>query len=298
MHVEAADGTKLYVAETGAGTPLLFLHEFAGDARSWEPQVRYFGRRYRCIAFNARGYPPSDVPEEPAAYSQEQAVADAIAVLDGLAIEQAHIVGISMGGFCALHLGLRHPDRTRSLLVAACGYGAQPDKQEAFRSECDVIADAFATEGAEAVAKRYALGPARIQFQNKDPRGWAEFARQLAEHSAKGASLTMRGIQRARPSLYDLTDELRELRVPALIVVGDEDEGCLEPGLMLKRTIPAAGLVVLPRTGHTSNLEEPHRFNQALEDFLSTVDAGAWTLRDPRSLATSTTGMDRLTPTG
>lgn len=291
-YVQTNDGVQLYVEEAGSGLPVLFIHEFAGDHRSWEPQVRALSRRYRCVTYDARGYPPSDVPSDPSAYSQARAVEDAIAVLDGLGIDQAHVVGISMGGFCALHLGLRHPDRALSLVVAATGYGAQPERQASFKQECDVIAGAFAEEGTGQVAERYAIGPARVQFQNKDPRGWEEFARQLAEHSAEGSTLTMRGVQRERPSLYALTDELRNLTVPTLIIAGDEDEGCLEPDLMLKRTIPSAGLAILPRTGHTCNLEEPELFNRLVLDFLTAAEQGAWGLRDPRSLATSTTGMD------
>jgi pimeloyl-ACP methyl ester carboxylesterase len=291
-HVTTDDGVQLYVEETGTGFPILFIHEFAGDYRSWEPQVRSFSHRYRCLTYNARGYPPSDVPSDPGAYSQARAVADAVAVLDSIGAEKAHIVGISMGGFCALHFGLRHPDRAASLVVAACGYGSQPERQEAFRSECSVIADAFAEEGTVQVAERYAVGPARVQFQNKDPRGWAEFASQLAEHSAEGSVLTMRGVQRERPSLYDLRDELSQMTVPTLILTGDEDEGCLEPDLMLKRTIPSAGLVVLPKTGHTANLEEPELFNRLVQDFFVAAEQDSWGLRDPRSLAKSTTGMD------
>jgi pimeloyl-ACP methyl ester carboxylesterase len=291
-HVSTNDGIRLHVEETGTGLPVLFVHEFAGDHRSWEPQVRALSRRYRCIAYAARGYPPSDVPEDPAAYSQARAADDAIAVLDALDVDRAHVVGLSMGGFATLHLGLRHPDRARSLVVAGCGYGAQPERQQAFREESNVVADAFATEGAAEVAKRYAVGPARVQLQNKDPRGWAEFAAQLAGHSSAGSAMTMRGVQAARPSLYDLTDGLAALTVPTLIVAGDEDEGVLEPSLMLKRTIPASGLAVLPKTGHTLNLEEPELFGRLLERFFADVENGAWGPRDPRSLATSTTGMD------
>ena len=286
------DGVRLHWQEEGEGTPVLFIHEFAGDHRSWTPQVRALSRRYRCVAYAARGYPPSDVPGDLEAYSQARAVADAVTVLDAAGAERAHVVGLSMGGFCALHLGLRHPERARSLVVAGCGYGAQPERQEAFRAESAVVAESFRTQGAAEVAKRYAVGPARVQFQNKDPDGWREFAAALAEHDATGAELTMLGVQRRRPSLYDLTDELARMTTPLLIVVGDEDEGCLEPDLMLKRTVPSAGLAVLPRTGHTCNLEEPEAFNRAVADFIATVDAGRWSLRDPRSLATSTTGMD------
>jgi pimeloyl-ACP methyl ester carboxylesterase len=286
----ADDGVALFYEETGQGFPLLFVHEFAGDHRSWEPQVRAFSRRYRCITYNARGYPPSDVPPEQGMYSQARAVADAIAVLDHLGVGQAHVVGLSMGGFCTLHLGLRHPDRTRSLVVAGCGYGAQLERQAAFRAESEAIARAFESQGAEQVAKWYALGPARVQFQKKDPRGWAEFALQLAEHSARGSALTQRGVQRERPSLYDLVEELRRLRVPTLVMTGDEDEACLEPDMMLKRTIPSSALVVLPHTGHTCNLEEPDLFNRLVQDFLSAVESGQWSLRDPRSISNSATG--------
>src|SRR5271165_2816818 len=274
------DGVRLHAEETGQGEPLLFIHEFAGDHRSWEPQVRFFSAAYHCLTYAARGYPPSDVPTDTAAYSQERAVADAIAVLDGLAIDQAHAVGLSMGGFTALHLVLRHPERVRSAVVAGAGYGAQPDRADAFRAESVLTAAAFAAEGAAKVAERYAIGPARV-----------EFPAALAGHSSLGSALTMRGVQAARPSLYDLTDELAKVSIPVLVLVGDEDEGCLEPALMLKRTIPTAGLAVLPRTGHTANLEEPDVFNRAVDAFLSSVARGSWRPRDPRSRSASATGM-------
>ena len=285
------DGVTLHAEQTGQGEPLLFIHEFAGDHRSWEPQVRFFSAAYRCVTYAARGYPPSDVPTDLGAYSQARAVADAVAVLDGLGIGQAHLIGLSMGGFTALHLALSHPDRVLSAVVAGAGYGAQPERAEAFRAESVLTAAAFAAEGAGKVAERYAIGPARVQFQNKNPRGWAEFAEALAGHSSLGSALTMRGVQASRPSLYALTDELARVSLPVLVLVGDEDEGCLEPALMLKRSIPTAGLAVLPRTGHTANLEEPDVFNRAVDSFLSSVARRAWHPRDPRSRSAPTTGM-------
>ena len=289
--IQTEDGISLHVETAGAGAPLLFVHEFAGDHRSWEPQVRFFARSYRCVTYSARGYPPSDVPPHSASYSPRHAVADALAVLNGLGVPRAHVVGLSMGGFTALHLVLQSPERVMSAVVAGVGYGAQPERQEAFRAECEAIAAAFEADGSAVVAQRYALGPARVQFQNKDPRGWAEFAAALAGHSALGSALTMRGVQASRPSLYALTEQLAAVAVPVLILNGDEDEGCLEAGLMLKRTIPTAGLMMLPRTGHTSNLEEPWLFNLAVDRFLAAAERGAWRARDPRSLSRSTTGM-------
>jgi pimeloyl-ACP methyl ester carboxylesterase len=285
------DGVTLHAEEAGQGEPMLFIHEFAGDHRSWEPQIRYFSAAYRCITYAARGYPPSDVPTDPAAYSQARAVADALAVLDGLGVARANVVGLSMGGFTALHLVLAHPDRVLTAVVAGAGYGAQPEQADAFRAESMLTAAAFAAEGAAKVAERYAVGPARVQLQNKNPRGWAEFAGALAGHSSLGSALTMRGVQAARPSLYALTDELAKVGTPVLVLVGDEDEGCLEPALMLKRTVPTSGLAVLPRTGHTTNLEEPDVFNRVVDCFLATVARGAWQPRDPRSVSDSTMGL-------
>ena len=287
----ASDGVSLHVETAGTGTPMLFIHEFAGDHRSWEHQVRSFSAGYRCIVYAARGYPPSDVPVDPAAYSQDHAVADALDVLDGLEIEKAHVVGLSMGGFCALHLARSHPERILSAAIGGVGYGAPHDKREAFREECEVIARAFEEEGSAEVAARYAVGPARVQFQMKEPKGHAAFTRMLGEHSNVGSANTMRGLQKERPSLYDFTEELTQMEVPVLIMVGDEDEGAIEPSIMLKRTIPASGLTIFPKTGHTLNLEEPELFNRMLGGFLEAVAAGAWARRDPRSLASSTTGM-------
>jgi pimeloyl-ACP methyl ester carboxylesterase len=286
------DGVKLYYEEAGQGAPLVFVHEFAGDHRSWEAQMRFFSRRYRCIAFNARGYPPSEVPESWERYSQERARDDIIGVIDSLGIDQAHIVGLSMGGFATLHVGLAHPNRARSLVIAGCGYGAHPGDEDKFRLECEAAAQGFDADWSLASA-RYALGPTRVQFQNKDPRGWREFADAFVEHSAKGAANTLRGVQKRRPLLHQLVDGMKRIAVPTLIMTGDEDEPCLEAGLLMKRSIPAAGLVVLPRSGHTINLEEPDAFNGAVAEFLAAVETGSWTPRDPRGSGGSILGFDR-----
>ncbi|HKC44386.1 MAG TPA: alpha/beta hydrolase [Burkholderiales bacterium] len=280
----ANDGVKLYYEEVGGGTPVIFVHEFAGDHRSWEPQVRFFSRSYRCISYNARGYPPSDVPEDPERYSQALARDDVIAVLDHLRIDRAHVVGLSMGGFATLHVGLAHPHRALSLVIAGCGYGAQPGEEESFRAECEAAAKGFEADPAGAFAK-YALGPTRVQLQNKDPRGWREFADQLAEHSTRGAASTLRGVQKRRPRLYQLADDMKKMTLPTLIMTGDEDEPCLEAGLLMKRSIATSGLVVIPKSGHAINLEEPAAFNRAVADFLAAVEAGRWSPRDPRAVA-------------
>ncbi len=290
--VQASDGVRLHWEESGRGHPILFVHEFAGDHRSWAPQVAHFARTYRCIVYSARGYPPSEVPDDPGLYSQARAADDVVDVLDAAGAEQAHVVGLSMGGFATLHAVLRHPERVRSAVIAGVGYGAQPERQEQFKRESMAIADAFETQGSARVAEGYAVGPARVQLQNKNPSAWKQFAHALAAHDARGAALTMRGVQAARPSLYDLRERLGAIRAPVLILAGDEDEGCLEPSLMLKRTIPSSGLAILPRTGHTANLEEPELFNATVGRFLAAVEAGEWHPRDPRSVSASITGIE------
>src|SRR6201999_4326341 len=192
------DGVRLNYEETGSGVPVIFVHEFAGDHRAWEAQMRHFGQRYRAITYAARGYPPSDVPDDVTKYSQVRAADDIAAVLDHLAIAKAHVVGLSMGGFATLHFGFRHPGRALSLCVAGCGYGAEKGQEDKFRSEVAAVADFLEQQGIEAFAARYAYGPTRVQFENKDPRGFAEFKRQLAEHSAIGARFTQLGVQGRR----------------------------------------------------------------------------------------------------
>jgi pimeloyl-ACP methyl ester carboxylesterase len=282
----ASDGVRLHYEETGSGTPIVFVHEFAGDHRSWEPQVRHFGRRYRVVAYAARGYPPSDVPAEESSYSQERAVDDVRDVLDALGVERAHIVGLSMGGYASLIFGLTYPERCLSITVAGAGYGSTADRSE-FERDVERVAQRLLDEGIEAFGEVYTRGPTRVQFEDKDPRGFEEFRQQFRESSTLGHANTMLGVQRNRPSILALEERLRGLTVPTLIVTGDEDEPCLEPGLFMKRTIRSAALVLIPRSGHTVNLEEPAAFNRSVEEFMAQVDAGRWSERNPASLSES-----------
>ncbi|MGD1876811.1 MAG: alpha/beta fold hydrolase [Kiloniellaceae bacterium] len=279
----AQDGTRLYLEEAGDGTPIVFVHEFGGNYDAWEPQMAFFARRHRCVTFAARGYPPSDIPQDVEAYSQAIAVSDILAVMDHLKIAKAHIVGLSMGGFATLHLGLTAPERALSLTIAGAGYGAEKQFEDYFKGVSMEVAKNFETKTAKVFAETYAAGASRVQFQNKDPRGWRAFADRLATHSDIGAANTMRGVQARRPSLYDLEAEIAAMTVPALVMVGDEDDHCLQPGLFLKKTLPAGGLAILPKTGHTLNLEEPELFNTLLREFIATVEAGRWLPRDPRA---------------
>ena len=286
------DGVNLYFEETGSGTPVVFVHEFAGDYRSWEPQLRHFSRRYRAIAYNARGYPPSDVPDSVTCYSQIRAADDITAVLDHLGIARAHIVGLSMGGFATLHFGFLYPRRALSLVIASCGYGAEPSQRERFRAEAENVAATILRDGMPAFAEKFAYGPSRVQYENKDPYGFAIFKRMLSNHSAIGSANTMLGCQKERPSLYELTAQMKTLTVPTLVLAGDEDWPCLAPSILMKQNIPSAALAVMPNCGHAINQEDPAEFNELVGRFFAHVESGRWPLRDPRAVSTSITGIN------
>ena len=276
--ISALDGTKFYVEECGSGPPIVFVHEYAGDYRSWEPQLRHFTRQHRCVTFSQRGYPPSDVPADPARYSQEIARDDVIAVMDGLGIKKAHVVRHSMGAYTALHVGIHYPQRCLSVTAAGCGWGSTPDlaKRDAMKAMAADTGKMFAAEGIAAASAKYADAPMRQSFKNKDPRGWAEFARMLSEHSAEGHAHTMLNLQLKRPTLWKMENELKKFSVPLLVIVGDEDDLCLDGSGFIKRTAPMAALLVVPRAGHTIITEEPAAMNAALAELFSAVQAGRW----------------------
>ena len=265
----ASDNVRLYFEEAGSGTPVLFLHEFAADHTNWEPQMRYFSRGHRCIAYSARGYAPSDVPPSPEVYSYSHFYTDALAVLDHLKIEKAHLVGLSMGSYSSLQISLNAPHRALSMTLAGIGSGSNLENLEAFRAQCRATADQFKTLGSVQVAEVTREAPGRIPFLVKDPRGHGDFYTALARHDAEGSANTMRSFQGGRPSIYTMTDAIRKTRTPALIICGDEDDNCIEPSLFLKKQLPAAGLTFFPKSGHVLNLEEPALFNGMVERFIA-----------------------------
>jgi len=272
----STDGTSLYYEDNGSGDAILFIHEFAGNHRTWAGQIAALSGNYRCIAYCARGYPPSDVPEGDQNYGQDKAVSDAVAVLDSLGIEKAHIVGHSMGAYTALNVGIRHPDRCLSVAALGCGWGSHPDERETVRGLCEDIARMFREEPIADAAAKYARFPMRHTFEAKNPVDFAEFEKILAGLSPEGAALTMLNLQRDRPTLWDMEAALRDFSPPLLVLVGDEDHPCLDGSLFLKRTAPTAALQIVPRTGHTITMEEPDIVNAALRDYFAAATDGSW----------------------
>lgn len=281
------NGVRLYYEVSGSGFPLILCHELAGNCHSWNNQVRFFSRRYQVITYNAKGYPPSDVPDDVDLYTQDAQVSDLHSLLRHLGIKQAFIGGLSMGGTVALNFGITHPGIARALIIAGVGTGSTDPGP--YRQQVERFARDLDSQGMQALA-RYTKGPTRVQFMRKDPKGWESFSRAISQFSARGCAMTLRGFPGRRPTVFELEPGLRRIQAPTLVVCGDEDDPCIETSLFMKQVIPKAGLVFFPRTGHTLNLEEPDLFNRTVQDFLLAVEANRWGTREAGS------GVGFLTP--
>ena len=277
MPIADINGTKLFFETNGTGYPIIFCHEFAGDYRSWDLQVEYFSRLYKTVTYSARGYFPSDIPENVGDYSQQQSVDDLKSLMNYLKIPKAHIVGLSMGGNVALNFGLTNPDMVSSLVVAGTGTGS--DEPDIFRQRVLEMSDGMRSEGMEHM-QSYVFGPARVQLRNKSSKAFDLFRAQFMEHSPIGSANTFEGVLSKRPPIFELADKLSRIEIPTLIMTGDEDDPCINPSLFLKKYISSSGLVIFPRSGHAINLEEPGLFNRTVSDFLAMVEQGKWEPRD------------------
>ena len=274
MSIARLSGVELYYEETGAGAPLVWSHEFGGDHRSWEPQVRYFARGYRVVTYNHRGYAPSSVPIGAGAYSQDILVEDLFRLLRHLGLGPVHLGGCSMGANVARDFAIAHPELVRSLIMVGAGAGSV--NREQFLKGQAATADGLEREGMASRLRSFEDLPTRASFKAKDPRGFAEFMRQAGEHDAGACAHLAREVMAKRRTVPELEVPLRALRVPTLIMVGDQDAPCVEPSMMMRALIPHAGLVVFPACGHTPNIEEPGLFNLHVAEFLAAVERGRW----------------------
>jgi pimeloyl-ACP methyl ester carboxylesterase len=271
-----SDGAQLYYEEAGSGTPIVFAHEFSGDLWSWEKQIQHFSRRYRCIAFNARGYPPSEVPKQLSRYSHQHAVDDVAVVMRHLKVSKAHIIGCSMGSRTTLDFGLSYPRMALSLTMIGIGSGGDPRNKAAFKRDSEARARLYDEGGLVAVLKVLRQAPNRIQLKHKNPRAWEDFGRRFMLHSAAGCAHITRRVMARRVSLFSMQKALQGLKVPSHVIVGDEDPVAIDSGLYMKQVSPAVRLSVVPATGHLVNLEEPDLMHRLTEDFFALVESGQW----------------------
>jgi pimeloyl-ACP methyl ester carboxylesterase len=270
-----SDQINLFYDDLGEGSPLLFLHEFGGDTRSWKQQVAHFSSTHRCLALACRGYPPSDVPMHAQDYGWQKNIDDAIALLDHLCIPSTKVIGLSMGAYTGLQMCMQYPDRVQSLVAASGGSGAFPETRNEFIKSSLKIADE-ACFLPHMPADALAYGSARIQLREKHRAAWDEFYDNLSQHPGIGSGMTQRMVQAARPSLYDFESQLAAIDKPVLLMVGDEDDACLDTNLWLKRVMPLSGLSVWPKSGHLLNLEEPERFYAECDAFFSAIASAKW----------------------
>ena len=274
MPTACVNGVELYWEATGHGAPLVWVHEYGGDMRSWEPQIRYFARRYRVITYNQRGYAPSSVPQAAADYSQALLVEDLHQLLAHLGLGPVHLGGCSMGANIARDFALALAAMIQSLILVGAGAGAI-NREESLRAWA-ANAAAIEREGIAARIRSLEGAPTRASFREKDPRGFAEFLHQAGEHDARACAHIVREVMAKRKTIFELEAGLRTLKVPTLIMAGDRDVPCVEPSLLMRAWIPHAGLVLFPVCGHTPNLEEPGLFNLHVAEFLSAVEGGNW----------------------
>ena len=268
----AKDGVRLHYESDGAGAPIVFVHELAGTLHSFEPQVTAMKDRFRCIAYNARGYPPSDVPPSVESYSQDIAASDIAAVLDSCGLDSAHVMGVSMGAAAALQFALAYPARARSVILCSIGSGSDVGT-DAYAVETEARAQGVEKAGMAEAAKNFGNSPTRIRLKAKNPALYESYLREVGKLSVLGLTNTLRGVQKRRPPLYAHEARVKAMKVPALVLVGADDEPCLKPSRFLEANLPGARLVVLPETGHGLNLEDPVLVNGLVSRFVADVEA-------------------------
>ena len=269
---KTADGTSLYYESQGSGPAIIFVHELAGTCHSFDLQVAALKGGYRCITFNARGYPPSDVPGAVGSYSQDIAAEDIGAVLDAAGEKDAHVMGVSMGSAAALQFTIAHPNRVRSAILCSIGSGsdAKPDE---YVANMEAMAARVEKNGMDQIRQNFTASPARQKLKEKSPAEYQKFLADLERFSVQGLTNTMRGVQKRRAPLYAHNEQIAALRVPALVVLGGIDQGCEKPSHFLAGTLPGARLEILPNTGHGVNIEEPDRVNRMVAEFVGAVEA-------------------------
>ena len=274
MPLSSVNGIDLYYEEKGQGFPLVLLHEFGGDYRSWEPQVEFFASRYRVVVYNQRGYPPSSVPNNADSYTNEQLVDDLHKLLSSLGIRRAHVAGLAMGATVALNFGFRYPEMAASLTLGGCGAGTV--NREDFLRRTDMLIKILEQKGMEGYISNLERVPARFILRHKSQEKWETFLRNLRDHSPAASANLLRGVLIHRKTIFELEPELKALKTPTLILTGDQDRASLEPSIFMHRHIPFSALGVLPASGHTLNTEEPGLVNSMMSSFLTAVDTGRW----------------------
>lgn len=247
----ARGDAKIYYEDDGAGLPILLTHGFVASTGMWDGQVEAFSDRFRLIRWDMRGHGRTECPDDQSAYGQDITVADMVAILDHLEIEQAVIAGHSLGGFMSLRFNALHGDRVRGLILQGCGPGYRSDASRAkWNERVDGRAKTILEEGYKALGGAAEV-PVSIQRSSRELAFAAKGI--LAQIDAK------------------VIDSLPHISVPTLVIIGAGDEYYLQGSDYMANRIPGADHVVVPDAGHGVNVDQPEIVNKAYGDFLAKV---------------------------
>jgi pimeloyl-ACP methyl ester carboxylesterase len=269
MPIVHINGIDLYYEDAGSGPALVLVHGFSCGIRSWDPQVRALADTRRVVAYDVRGFGVSEAPHRPEAYSQALSVADLAGLIDHLDLGPIALGGLSMGGNIAINLAIEHPEKVAALVVADTGAGS--DRTADWVAGAHRFAEVAEHDGVEAFADLACANPLFSRYIAHEPDRGRFIRSCLTVHRARGIAHTAREVLSKRPSLYSLEPQLRALRVPTLLIVGEHDDPCVDVHAFMARTIPGARSVVLPGLGHLTNLEAPDTFNALVREFLDEV---------------------------
>ena len=245
------DGVEIHYEVHGEGPPILLTHGYSATCAMWGPQLEPLGRKFRVIVWDMRGHGESDAPDDPKAYSEEGTVGDMAAILDACDARQAVIGGLSLGGYMSLAFHVRHPERTRALMLFDTGPGYRNHEgRKRWNALAERYARAFEEKGLDALS-----GSAEVR---------------TSRHcSARGLAAAARGMLAQRDAR--VIESLPAVSVPTLVLWGADDESFVNPGEYMAKKIPGAVRVVIPGAGHAVNLDQPAAFNAAVIEFLESL---------------------------
>ena len=246
------DGVHLHYEIYGQGPAILLSHGYSATSEMWRGQIQALSRRHQLLVWDMRGHGQSDYPEEVSAYSEEATVADMAALLDAGGIDRAIVGGLSLGGYMSLAFHRVHPERVRALLIIDTGPGFKNDEaRERWNQRAVQYAGRFEAEG---------LG----------------YLRSLSPEMAMSSHRSANGLIRAARGMLTQRDDrviksLPDIRVPSLVIVGAGDAPFLAAADYMAAKIPHSAKVVIPNAGHSSNIDQPELFNQAVLQFLESI---------------------------
>ena len=250
------NGIEIDYTVGGRGRPVILSHGYGATGRMWDGQRRTIGDRYRLITWDMRGHGLTESPDDPAQYSTERTVADIRALLGSLGVSRAVVGGLSLGGYMSLAFYFAHPEMVDALIICDSGPGYRnTDARSAWNQRAGDRAGTLESRGLEALGGRS-----------------PEVRDALGRHkSARGLAHAARGMLAQRDSR--VIDGLASIRVPTLVIVGDQDTPFLAPCEYMAKKIPGARLEVISGAGHASNLDQPEAFDRVLLRFLDSLPA-------------------------